>query len=183
MSNILMHLGNFHNCLLAQAALEDSSAQMLLAILGTIFLPGTFISIMPGLPSIPKSWLTFYLTRPVLKVHVSLVYASRSTCGFPPFLILLGCDCPTDSSDWQCCHILFELVPEAFHTRRERVRSACRGDEDAANCSKTFFYGIEAAKRSTPSAVGTLGAWESRHGFGRKGVGWSGVVDSIMSRN
>jgi hypothetical protein len=45
MSNILMHQDNHTSRLLAQAALDDSSAQMLLALLGTIFLPGTFISV------------------------------------------------------------------------------------------------------------------------------------------
>jgi hypothetical protein len=52
MSNILMHQDNHTNKVLAEASLEqakaakeDSSAMMILALLGTIFLPATFTSV------------------------------------------------------------------------------------------------------------------------------------------
>lgn len=52
MSNILMHQDNYTNKILAEASLaqakaakEDSSAMMILALLGTIFLPATFTSV------------------------------------------------------------------------------------------------------------------------------------------
>jgi hypothetical protein len=52
MSNILMHQDNHTNKILAEASLEqakaakeDSSAMMVLALLGTIFLPATFTSV------------------------------------------------------------------------------------------------------------------------------------------